>query len=217
MSEALKRRPIAVRSSSWAQKIATYLIRQNVHPNTISVLSVFCAALAGASMIWARQQPSAGAALTLFVVAALMIQARLLCNLFDGMVAVEGGLGTKSGEIYNELPDRIADAVILICAGYAAEPKWIAPALGWAAALGSVMTAYVRALGASAGAGQQFCGPMAKQQRMFITTVGCIVAGLEVLFHWPPRALLVALAIIVVGTVYTTARRTRLVVAKLEQ
>lgn len=217
MSEALKRRPIAVRSSSWAQKIAAQLVRQKIHPNTISVLSVFFAALAGASMIWARQQPSAGATLTLFVLAALMIQARLLCNLFDGMVAVEGGLGSKSGEIYNELPDRIADSVILICAGYAAGPNWFGPTLGWAAALGSVMTAYVRALGASAGAGQQFCGPMAKQQRMFITTIACIIAGLEAIFHWPPRALMIALAIIVVGTVYTTARRTRLVVAKLEQ
>ena len=190
MSEALKRRPIAVRSSSWAQKIATRLIRQNVHPNTISVLSVFFAALAGASMIWALQQPSAGATMTLFVLAALMIQARLLCNLFDGMVAVEGGLGSKSGEIYNELPDRIADSLILICAGYASGPYWLGWTLGWAAALGSVMTAYVRALGASAGAGQQVCGPMAKQQRMFITTVACIIAGLEAFFHWPPRALL---------------------------
>ena len=217
MSEALKRRPIAVRSSSWAQKIAAQLVRQQIHPNTISVLSVFFAALAGASMIWARQQPSAGAALTLFVMAALMIQARLLCNLLDGMVAVEGGLGSKSGEIYNELPDRIADSAILICAGYASGPYWLGWTLGWAAALGSVMTAYVRALGASAGAGQQFCGPMANQQRMFIMTVACIIAGLETFFHWPPRALLIALAIILVGTAYTTARRTRLVVAKLEQ
>jgi phosphatidylglycerophosphate synthase len=216
MSEALKRRPIAVRSSSWAQKIAAQLVRAKIHPNTISVCSVFFAALAGGAMIWARQQ-TPGVALILFVAAALLIQARLLCNLFDGMVAVEGGLGSKSGEIYNELPDRVADAMILICAGYAAGPDWIAPTLGWAAALGSVMTAYVRALGASAGAGQQFCDPMAKQQRMFITTVACIIAGLEAIFHWPPRALVIALALIVVGTVYTSARRARLVVRKLEQ
>ncbi|MGZ8899573.1 MAG: CDP-alcohol phosphatidyltransferase family protein [Limisphaerales bacterium] len=216
MSEALKRRPIAVRSSTWAQKIAAQLVLQKIHPNTISVLSVFFASLSGASMIWARQQPPP-LALLLFLLAALLIQARLLCNLFDGMVAVEGGLGSKSGEIYNELPDRLADSVILICAGYAAGPHWFAPTLGWAAALGSVLTAYVRALGASAGAGQQFCGPMAKQQRMFITTFACIIAGLEMKFHWPPRALIIALALIIIGTVYTTARRTRRVIANLEK
>ena len=216
MSEALNRRPIAVRSSSWAQKIAGQLVRQKIHPNTISVLSVFFATLAGASMLWARQQPP-HLSLILFVLAALLVQARLLCNLFDGMVAVEGGLGSKSGEIYNELPDRLADSVILICAGYAAGPHWFGPTLGWAAALGSVMTAYVRALGASAGAGQQFCGPMAKQQRMFLTTLAAIIAGLESQFDWPPRALIIALALIIIGTVYTTARRTRRIIRNLEQ
>ena len=46
MSEAHKRRPIAVRSSSWAQKIAAHLVRQKTHPNAISVFSVFFATLA---------------------------------------------------------------------------------------------------------------------------------------------------------------------------
>jgi phosphatidylglycerophosphate synthase len=30
----------------------------------------------------------------------------------DGMVAVEGGFRTKSGEIFNELPDRFADVFV---------------------------------------------------------------------------------------------------------
>ena len=216
MSEDLKRRPIAARSSSWAQRIAAQLVRQGIHPNTISVLSVFFAAVAGGSMIWARQQQSPAGALILFVMAGLLILARLLCNMFDGMVAVEGGRGSKSGEIYNELPDRIADSIILICAGYAAGAGQSGPILGWAAALGSVLTAYVRALGASAGAGQEFCGPMAKQQRMFITICACVATGLEELFGWEPRALLIGLGLIVAGTVLTTARRTRRIVAKLE-
>ena len=29
---------------------------------------------------------------------------RLLCNLLDGMVAVEGGKRSKSGELYNDVP-----------------------------------------------------------------------------------------------------------------
>ena len=57
----------------------------------------------------------------LLVGAAVLIQFRLLCNLFDGMVAVEGGLGTPSGILFNDFPDRIADPLILICAGYAAQ------------------------------------------------------------------------------------------------
>ena len=33
----------------------------------------------------------------LFLTAAALIQIRLLCNLFDGMVAIEGGFKTKIG------------------------------------------------------------------------------------------------------------------------
>ena len=47
------------------------------------------------------------------------MQLRLLCNMLDGMVAVEGGKGSRTGEIYNEVPDRIADPLLLVPAGYA--------------------------------------------------------------------------------------------------
>src|SRR5439155_1544730 len=82
------------------------------------------------------------------------IQLRLLCNLLDGMVAIEGGLQSKSGDVFNEVPDRVSDALILLGAGYATAPAlglaW-AGALGSAAALLAVLTAYVRALGATVG------------------------------------------------------------------
>ena len=32
-----------------------------------------------------------------------------LANMLDGLLAVEGGQQTKTGELYNEIPDRIAD------------------------------------------------------------------------------------------------------------
>jgi phosphatidylglycerophosphate synthase len=55
----------------------------------------------------------------LLLVAVVGVQLRLLCNLFDGMVAVEGGKKSKSGEVFNDMPDRIADPILLVCAGYA--------------------------------------------------------------------------------------------------
>lgn len=104
--------------------------------------------------------------IALLVIAAGLIELRLLCNLMDGMMAVEGGLGTKAGPILNELPDRFSDGMFLVCAGYAVTgPAWGAD-LGWAAVLLAVLTAYVRALAGSLGATQDFGGPMAKQQRM---------------------------------------------------
>jgi len=41
-----------------------------------------------------------------------------VCNLLDGMVAIEGGLKTPAGELFNDVPDRISDPLILVGAGY---------------------------------------------------------------------------------------------------
>ncbi|HJW04956.1 MAG TPA: CDP-alcohol phosphatidyltransferase family protein, partial [Rhodanobacter sp.] len=144
------RRPIAVRGSGWAQRIAAALARSRLTPNQISMLSVLFA-LAGAWALLALPG-TAGALLC-----ALAIGLRLLCNLFDGMVAVEGGKGTPTGVLYNELPDRLADSLFLVALGYAIALPW----LGWLAALLAALTAYIRALGGALGQAQDFRGPMA--------------------------------------------------------
>jgi phosphatidylglycerophosphate synthase len=76
------------------------------------------------------------------LVGAAAVQLRLLCNLLDGLVAIEGGRGSATGELFNELPDRVSDVLALVAAGYAV--TWVAwaPELGWAAALAAVLTAY---------------------------------------------------------------------------
>jgi phosphatidylglycerophosphate synthase len=125
------------------------------------------------------------------------VQLRLLCNLLDGMVAVEGGLKGKAGDLFNEAPDRYADIVLLVGAGYAAGAPW----LGWVASTFAVLTAYIRALGASLGQGQDFCGPMAKPHRMFFLTVGCVAA------IFLPTVLWWALWLIIMGAGITALRR----------
>ena len=149
------------------------------------------------------------------VVAILGIQGRLICNLLDGMVAVEGGKGGPLGGIYNDLPDRLADPLLLAAAGYTAWPLPFAVELGWLAAVGSLLTAYVRVLGKSLGASTSFAGPMAKQHRMALLTAGCAVAaglGFVGLARWP---LYVVLTIIVVGCVVTCCRRLSFIAADL--
>ncbi len=74
------------------------------------------------------------AATLLWLGAALGIQLRLVCNLIDGMVAIEGGMKSPVGGLYNEVPDRIADPLLLIAAGYCNE--WVVKALGHPAGLG---------------------------------------------------------------------------------
>lgn len=147
----------------------------------------------------------------MLIAAAAAIQLRLLCNLLDGMLAVEEGLKTRTGEIYNDFPDRIADVLILVGAGYSVDHSGYGPMLGWIAAVLALLTAYVRVLGGSLGLTQHFSGPMAKQHRMFALTISTLLAAGEVFAGLPPRALLAGLTIIIGGSLVTVIRRTRLI------
>jgi len=209
------RRPLKTRGTKWASAIANFLCRIGLKPNSISILSLVFACLSGACLL---SVPSASTqtAIFLFIGAALGIQFRLLCNLFDGMVAIEGGFKTKSGEIFNDFPDRIADAVIFICAGYAITSIPYSLELGWLAALLAVMTAYVRLLGGSTGTKQYFIGPMAKQHRMFTMTMAFIFAAITRSSDYHEKVLFFALALICVGCVVTLVRRTLKIVRDLE-
>ena len=213
--ENISRRPLASRDTKWAKSIAHWLIKSGLSPNQISVLSFVCAFMSGASLIGAGMTVQTTQAL-LFLAAAVCIQMRLLCNLFDGMVAIEGGFKTKSGEIYNELPDRLSDAVILASAGYALPATEWMHTMGWLAAILSIMTAYARALGGSAGASQHFTGPMAKPQRMAVMTVTCVIMTVLIFAGRPFNLIHPALCIISSGCVITIVRRIRLIVLDLE-
>jgi phosphatidylglycerophosphate synthase len=210
------RRPLKTRSAGWANALARWLAKLGVRPNAVSVASVFFAAAAGAAF-WASGHTSTAPPGVWLVVAAVLIQGRLLCNLLDGMIAIEGGFKTKSGEIYNELPDRFADLLIIGGAGYAADATAWQPELAWLAAGLAVTTAYVRALGVAAGASQKFHGPMAKPHRMALLTVAALVHGGWFFFTESPPALLFwALVVMAAGCLITIYRRCGAIVRELE-
>lgn len=196
------RRELRTRQRAWPRAIASWLAGRGVTPNAVSIVSIFFAA-AAAYAFW--QSRFGGIAPIWLVLAAAGIQLRLLCNLLDGLLAVEGGLKSALGDVYNDAPDRLADALILVGAGYALDPDLVF--LGWLAALLAILTAYVRTLAGSLGATQRFTGPMAKQHRMFVLTLGCLAAAVELALNGGRWALTIALAIIVVGSAVTTLRR----------
>ena len=200
------RRPLKSRSTAWARWLARRLAQTHITPNQISLASIGFALIGGLLLL----RPDWPVAL---VFAAICTQLRLMCNLLDGMVAVEGGKGTPVGALYNEIPDRVADSLLLIGAGYGLG----LPALGWMAALLAALTAYVRALGGSLGLEQDFRGPQAKPHRMALLTVGCLAAAIEGYGNGTHHALTLALLLIVIGTAWTIVRRTRAIAAKLAE
>lgn len=212
-----ERRPLASRELRIIQRAAAWLVARDVSPNAVSLASIGFAALASVCCVGTAWTDGSMVRL-LFVLSALFVQARLLANLLDGMVAVSSGKASRLGELYNEVPDRIADALILIGAGFAAGGS---PTLGYVAALLAVFVAYLRALGNSLGAKGLFIGPMAKPQRMATVTGACVYSAC-VPADWPGGfasealgAVSVALALIVVGAALTAVRRLQRIAAHL--
>jgi phosphatidylglycerophosphate synthase len=185
------RRPLKSRQTRWAAVFTRAALAAGLTANQISFLGIVVACLGSWALIEAPAQP------LLFLAAAACIQLRLLANMLDGLVAVEGGRGGPTGAIWNEFPDRIEDSLFLVAAGYAAA----LPGLGWLTALLAAICAYVRLLGGTLGQPQDFGGPMAKPHRMAALTIGCLVAVV-----WAP-AIAVALGVIAAGAILTIGRR----------
>jgi phosphatidylglycerophosphate synthase len=190
MPQMANRRPLKSRQTGWASALARLLLRTPLTPNSVSMTGIGFAAAGAACLVLAPQHS------WLWLGAAGFIQLRLLANLMDGLIAVEGGRKSPTGALFNEFPDRIEDSLLLVAAGYAVGIA----VLGWAAALLAMGTAYVRALGGSLGLPQDFCGPMAKQHRMALLTLGAVASLVAPVMP-------AVLAVICVGAAVTAARR----------
>ncbi len=212
MDSTNNRRPLASRSSKWAASLTRILAATSVTPNQISIASMVAAALAGLAF-YGSGETSGGTRIALLLAAALFCQLRLLCNLLDGMVAIEAGKSASDGAFWNEFPDRIADILILVGAGFGAGH----PTLGWAAASFAVFTAYVREHGRACGAPADYSGPMAKQHRMAVITLAALVATTEPFWTATPVVLHSALWVISIAAAVTALRRAWRLVAYLRK
>jgi phosphatidylglycerophosphate synthase len=205
--EAMDRRPIATRNRKWAQAATVWLASRNVSPNAISIAGMCACIVAGIALTATSITHNR----ILWIIAALGAQLRLTANMLDGMVALASGRASKTGELYNEVPDRVSDAAVFIGAGFASGGNI---ALGYIATILAIFTAYIRAAGKIAGASNEFCGPMAKQHRMLVITVISLYSAFTprswqmITFNDSQIGLMtLGLVVIVVGCVITVIRR----------
>ncbi len=167
------RRPIATMFRRTAEGAVRFCVRRRIHPDAVSYGSVVASALAALCFWWsgAGRLPA-----LLLIPAALLCYLRLWLNMLDGMVALASGKASLRGELLNDLPDRVSDA--LIFAGVA-QSGLCYPASGYWAAIFALLTAYVGTFGQALGVGRQFGGIMAKPWRMVVLHVGAwITLGL---------------------------------------
>ncbi len=201
--QPVDRRPIKSRETRWAAVIAGWLADRGVSPNAISVFGMLAAI--GAGLAFGLTTQWTGLAYRgLWILGGVLCQVRLLCNLFDGMVAVQREVASPKGELYNEVPDRVSDSAVMIGLGYASGHV----ALGFAVALSAVFVAYVRAMAKSIGAPNDFCGPMAKPQRMALATALAVyLALIPASWRWGFGEARAILIVVVAGCIITAMRR----------
>ena len=214
-----ERRPISAREWNILQLSARWLIAGNVPPNVISLAGLAGGIAAGLALAATRLVPWPQA---MFLLVAAGIIVRGMGNLLDGMVAVGSGKASPFGELFNEIPDRVADIAILIGAGYAAGGNSV---LGFIAALTAVFVAYIRVEGKITGAAQHYCGPMAKPQRMLIVFLISLYCGLTPA-DWQPAVQIgnqsfglmsLGLAVIVFGGILTVFRRLKRIAGEVSK
>jgi phosphatidylglycerophosphate synthase len=208
-----ERRPLRTRERAVFQRLALWLTARRVRPNAISLSSILFAIAAGLCLVGTASSSSR----LLFVLAAVFVQLRLLANMLDGMVAMAAGESSALGDMWNEVPDRFADSIIIVGAGYALGGNI---QLGWLATVLAVLTAYLRAFGATHGIKGLFLGPMAKPHRMAAVTAACLWGAL-VPMKWPGGiaheigAITIALGTIVIGGAITVVRRLNRITVEL--
>jgi len=207
---SLNRRPLRSRDSPWAHALAERLVAWGVAPDTVSAAGL-AIALAGGAALAASGLAPVGARPALLLAAAVAMQLRLICNLLDGMIAIEHGRAGPLGPVWNEAPDRLADCALLVGAGYGAAlagAAWAEP-LGWSAALFAVGTAYLRELGRALGFASDYGGPGSKPRRMHLLSLAAIASGIEPLILPRGATLGTGLAVIAAACILTLILRTR--------
>ncbi|MBL8076545.1 MAG: CDP-alcohol phosphatidyltransferase family protein [Anaerolineales bacterium] len=203
------RRPISARSNPLFQQMAVSLARYGVSPNLISITSILFAACAGVCLFLTRDSISNR---ILWSLSAVFILLRLLANMLDGMVAVESNKTSSIGDIFNEVPDRVSDAIIFVGAGFAAGSSIHS---GYIAAVLSILVAYIRALGNQMGVTQLFGGPMAKSHRMFLLAGVCFYLAIAPNSLRIPGILSWGLLVIILGSALTVILRLQRIVTSV--
>ncbi|MEI7686590.1 MAG: CDP-alcohol phosphatidyltransferase family protein [Planctomycetota bacterium] len=170
-----------------------------MHPNTVSYASIVASAAAAVCFWWAGDWP------WLLIVAVGFCYGRLWLNMLDGMVALAANKASRSGEIANELPDRISDVLIFVGVAHSGLCHVLA---GYWVAIFALLVAYVGTLGQAVGVQREFSGVMAKPWRMVALHVGSwLTFGLfwlgEEVYYGSLSVLDGTLLFIIVGCVQT--------------
>ncbi|MDF1739845.1 MAG: hypothetical protein P1U86_11860 [Verrucomicrobiales bacterium] len=154
-----------------ARRVALYLVSAGVSREWVAIIGMILGILAGLSFFVTSEMPEPQW---------FWLLGMVFCLLRIGTIQIVGFLSPNSSrtlsedEFFNELPERVSDAVTMIGFGFAA---YSSPWLGLGAALGAIFSAYVRSMGQTMGAGikDYARGPMTRTHRLTLVSITSIL------------------------------------------
>lgn len=159
------------------RRFALMLMRLGVTSETVAVIGMVLGILAGVSFMATGESGHPRLAWSLAIVLCLL---RALTIRLDTMLQPTSLRQSREDEFYNELPERVSDAVTLLGFGFASDSS---PWLGLAAALSAIFSAYIRSLASSRLGGKRPTGLvlMTRSQRLFVLSAaaGLILGGIS--------------------------------------
>jgi phosphatidylglycerophosphate synthase len=155
--------PIAQPFRRTAHASVQWCVRRRIFANLISCFSTVPSVAAALCFWQAEVVPG------LLIVAVAFYYLRLWLNMLDGMVALASGTASRTGEIANELPDRLSDVTIFVGVAHSGLCHVLS---GYWAAMFALLVAYVGTLGLAVGVQREFSGLMSKPWRMVALHVG---------------------------------------------
>jgi CDP-diacylglycerol--glycerol-3-phosphate 3-phosphatidyltransferase len=181
-------------SQAVVRPLERMVVRSGVSADALTWLAVPVAALGGASLALSDSTP------WLLLAVPFLAIARLTLNLLDGMVARSTGSMHPMGEMWNELGDRLADALFI---GGLAFVGGVDPRLALGAVIAALLASYAGITSRAAGASRQYGGVMSKPGRMIVLGIAAPITFAT----GDTAGLAVAAVVILVGSVITLGQR----------
>jgi hypothetical protein len=204
MDNVIARPHFLLRWRNWALNLGRFLAQHNVTPNDISLFGVVFAATAGAAFYFSLQ-PDALDRTLLLLLAAVAIQLRRLSGRLHTIVSRES-VQPRPHAIFNDLPNRIADALIIVPAGYAVQNLPFGLELAWGASFLGLFSAYVGQIGNNAPEPRSRI--TIKNLSMMLLSAASVLSVFDRMIYLPGIMLWIALIIVNVAAVATIWQRT---------
>lgn len=158
------------------RRFTLLLMAMGISSEAVAIIGMLLGILAGASFMATGESINAILFWSLGLFFCLL---RILSIRLDRMLPPTSSRQSLEEVFFNELPERVSDAVTLIGFGFAVQSSaW----LGLAAALSAIFSAYIRSIAFSRGAGQKSAssGPMTRIHRLMLLSLTSILMIIEV-------------------------------------